>query len=209
MRFGVLVLALLFALPCHSKTTRFEVKDVAYRNLVYFISDATYEKVLGQSHFVTGYVELDPSNLKAGVKGELEVDLRSFEMGPESRTAKWREILFASTDFPGAQFKVERLVENSSNELSAKKPVFGKVAGLLSARGVAARQDATLKVLYFPESDKTQKRLAGNLLKVSATFDVALSAFKVPLPEALVGLLAPTLRVNVDFVATDQVPVVR
>ncbi len=202
-------LLIFFATQSFSKTTRFEVKDAAYRNLVTFVSDATYEKILGRSQFVTGYVELDPLNLKAGIKGELEVDLRSFDMGPESRTAKLREVLFAAAEFPGAHFKIERLVENSANELSPKKPVFGKVVGVLTARGVAARHEATLKAFYFPENDKTLKRLAGNLLKVNATFDVALASYKVPVPEALAGLLAPTVRINVDFVATDQVPVTR
>jgi polyisoprenoid-binding protein YceI len=209
MPFCVYLLILLTSAHAFSKTTRFEVKDAAYRNLVYFISDALYEKVLGRSQFVTGYVELDPLNLKAGVRGELEVDLRSFEMGPESLTAKLREVLFSVADFPGAQFKVERLAENSANELGPKKPVFGKVVGVLTARGVAARHEATVKVIYFPENDKTQKKLPGNLLKVNATLDVGLASFKVAVPDALVGRLAPTLRINVDFVATDQMPVAR
>jgi polyisoprenoid-binding protein YceI len=192
-----------------AKPSRFLVKDAAYRNLVYWVSDAPLEKTLGVSHFISGWVELDPQNLKAGIKGEWEVDVRSFEMGTESKTAKLREALFAAADFPGISFKAERFVESPEAEFAPGKTLTGKVLGTLVARGQALRREVSIKASYFPESELSKKRLSGNLLKVSAVFEVPITLLKVVLPDALVSLVAPVIAVHVDFVATDQIPMVK
>lgn len=190
-----------------AKSTRFEVKDAAFRNLIQFTSDAQLEKVVATSHFITGWVEVDPQNLKGPFKGEWEVDMRGFEMGPDSRQVKLRETLLSTAEFPGASFKADKLIEPSANELAAGKVVTARVSGILTVRGVARRHELAVKATYFPETDWTKKRLGGNLLKMSATFDLALSEVKFTIPDVLSGLLAPTLKVSVDAVGTDQLPV--
>ncbi len=190
-----------------AKPTRFEVKDAAFRNVIQFSSDAPLEKVVATSHFVTGWVEIDPQNLKGAFKGEWEVDMRGFEMGPDSRQVKLRETLLSTAEFPGASFKADKLTEASANELAAGKSVTARVSGTLVVRGVARRQEMAVKATYFPETDWTKKRLGGNLLKMSTTFDLTLSDVKFTIPDVLSGLLAPTLKVAVDAMGTDQLPV--
>lgn len=190
-----------------AKTTRFDVKDAAFRNVIQWTSDAPLEKIVATSHYIGGWIEIDPQNLKAGVKGDLEIDVRSFEMGPDSRQIKLRETLFASAEHPGAFYKVDRLIETSEPTLTPGKRVSGRVSGLLSLRGVSRRHDMHVRVTYLPESESTKKRLPGNLLKVSAAFDLALSEVKFVIPDAMKGLLAPVFRVNVDLMGTDHQPV--
>jgi len=191
----------------NAKPTRFEVKDVAFRNVVIFISDAPLEKTVGTTHFVSGWMEVDPAAVRSGIKGELEIDVRGFAIGPESRQSKLRETVFGTADFPGAIYKIEKLVESSSNELRSGKTVTGRVSGVLTAHGVSRRQEMVVKATYFTESEWTKRRLTGNLLKVSASFDLGLADYKMTIPEPLAGLVAPFFRINADIVGTDLLPV--
>lgn len=202
-----LCLVFIFCSPLFAKATRFEVKDVAFRNLVQFTSDALLEKTVGHSHFLSGWVELDPQNVKSGIKGEFEVDMRSFEMGPEPRQAKWRETLLNVQEFPGASYKVDKVVQVSTNELANGKAVNAKVSGILNLRGITRRQEMQVKLTYLPESEMTRRRASGNLLKMAASFDISLSEIKYVLPEALKGLVSNTFRITADAVGTDQLPV--
>lgn len=206
-RIALLLLIAGLVWEADAKTTRFEVKDVAFRNVVIFISDAPLEKAVGTTHFVSGWMEVDPSAIRSGIKGELEVDIRAFEVGPESRQSKWRESIFGTADFPGAIYKIEKLVEASSNELKSGKMVTGRISGVLSAHGVARRQEMSIRATYFTESEWSKRRLTGNLLKVSASFDLVLADYKMAIPEPLAGLVAPFFRVTADVVGTDLLPV--
>jgi hypothetical protein len=197
---------LLQNMSSYGKPTRYEVKDAAFRNLISWISDATLEKTLASSHFISGWFELDPQNLKAGIKGEMEVDVRSFELGPDSRQAKIRDSVLLAQENPGALYKIDKLHDLSHNELVAGKAVTAKVSGMLFARGVLRRQDMQIKAVYHPESERTKRRMTGNLIKVSSYFDLALSDYKCPIPEGMEGLFAPVLRVSADVVGTDQLP---
>lgn len=207
MRLALAYLCCFAASGALAKPTRFEVKDAAFRNLIQFSSDAPLEKVVGTSHFITGWVEVDPQNLKGAFKGEWEVDMRGFEMGPDSRQMKLRETLLSTPEFPGASFKADKLLDPSANELAAGKAVTAKISGTLTVRGVARRHELAVKATYFPETDWTKKRLGGNLLKMSTTFDLALADVKFTIPDLLSGLLAPSLKVSVDAMGTDQLPV--
>lgn len=202
----VLIFLLLLPSVCLAKPTRFEVKDAAFRNLIQWTSDAPLEKIVAQSHFISGWFEVDPQNLKAGAKGDLEVDVRAFEMGPESRQAKLRETVLASQEHPGAFFKIDSLHDASVNAMVSGRVVTAVVGGSLTVRGIVRRQQIPIKATYFTQSEWTKKRLSGNLLKVAGNFDVVLNDLKFSIPEALSGLLAPVLKVSVDIVGTDQLP---
>ncbi len=201
-----LVLACLGCIA-YAKATRFEVKDLAFRNVLQWTSDAALEKTIAVSHFPHGWIELDPQNIKAGIKGEFEVDVRSFETGPDSKQVKIRDAVLGVAEYPGAFYKLDKLVEASSSELIAGKTVSARVSGVLSARGVSRRQEMQTRVTYYPESEFTQQRLSGNLIKIAAFFDLALNDFKAPIPEGMKALLAPVIKVAADMVGTDRLPV--
>ncbi len=207
MGWHVCLFLLLFCFSAQTKSTRFEVKDAAFRNSIQWTSDAALEKILGTSHFISGWMEVDPQNLKGQVKGEFEVDMRSFEMGTESRQVKLRETLLNVQEFPTATFKAEKLENVSGNELTSGKAVSGSLVGMLSFRGVSRKEALNIRATYFPQTEWTKRRLGGNLLKLVAKFEVTLSSYKYVLPELFSGLLAPTLKVEADVLGTDQLPV--
>jgi hypothetical protein len=202
----LLALICVLCVGAHAKPTRFEVKDAAFRNLVSFISDAQLQKTLARSNFISGWFEVDPLNLKAGIKGELEIDVRAFEMGPDSVQAKLRDSVLGAQDNPGVLYKMDKLYAVSANDMTGGKNITAKVSGMLFARGILRRQDMQLKANYYAESERTKRRSTGNLLKVSAYFDMLLSDYKCPIPEGMEGLLAPVLKVSADVVGTDQLP---
>ena len=203
----ILLLLSLFCLASHAKPTRFEVKDAAFRNLISWISDAPLEKTLATSHFISGWFEVDPQNLIAGIKGEMEIDVRAFEMGPGSRQVKIRDTVLSAQENPGALYKMDKLYDASASELAPGKAVTAKVSGMLFARGVLRRQEMQLKAVYHSESERTKRRLTGNLLKVSAYFDLVLADYKCPIPEGMDGIFAPVLKVSADVLGTDQLPI--
>ena len=199
-------LLVLLTLTAWAKPTRFEVRDPAFRNVLWAISDAPLEMLLAKSNHVTGFVELDPQNLQAGIKAELETDVRALDITNESTQLRLRDTVLAASQFPGASFRAEKAVFKES-ALRAGKPVQATVTGTLSLRGVSRSQSIPVKVTYWPASDKTKKRLPGNLLKVSGTFEINLAHFQFPQTDEWAGTLAPVLKVTVDFAGTDQVPI--
>ncbi|MBY0369942.1 YceI family protein [bacterium] len=207
MKSAFCFLFLIAASAAVAKPTRFEVKDAAFRNLLYFISEGSLEKTLGRTQFISGFIEVDPQDLGAGIKAELETDVRGFDLGSDSLQVKARETLFSADQFPGASFKAEKASDISPGILAPGKTATANIAGTIVFRGVPRNQTFPVKVSYWPASDKTRKRLPGNLLKVSSTFEMNLTHFQFSIPEELSGLLAPVLKVSMDLVATDQQPV--
>src|SRR5688572_3690769 len=127
---ALILLCFLMTSVCHARAIRFDLKDAALRNLVHFVSDAPLEKVMGLSSSLSGWLELNPEKLGEGVKGELEVDLRTFHTGAESRNEYVRESFLNTTEHPIATYQITRLVNASKTKLADGKPVSVKLEGI-------------------------------------------------------------------------------
>jgi polyisoprenoid-binding protein YceI len=189
-----------------AKPSRFDMRDAVQRNLVQFVSDAVLEKTVGISNSLAGWLEIDPDRVGDGVKGEFEVDVRTFRTGIDLKDDQVRDKFLGGTEFPLATYSITRFVSASKPKLVEGQPITVKVEGTLSARGVSRPQPILLKLVYFRESEFTRQRLPGNLIKLSATFDVDISQFNVPIPDNQKVRVARFVQVTVDAVGTDRSP---
>lgn len=205
LRLGLLGV-LLSGAAAEGKMTRFDMRDGGLRNLVEFVSDALLEKVVGISNAVSGWLELDPDRLADGVRGEFEIDVRTFETGVEARNEQFREKYLGAGEHPVANFTLTTLLSSSKPRLGEGQPVVLRVEGTLRAKGVVKPQAVLVKLTYFKESELTRQRLSGNLMKASASFDVDTQLFGINIPENFRARLSRFVQVTADLVGTDRPP---
>jgi len=204
----LLVWILLVTTPARAALTRFDLRDAGQRNIVQFVSDAWIEKTIGITSAVSGWIEVDPEALASGLKGEVEVDVRTFRTANEAKNDGLREKLLRSGESPYARFVLAKLASASGDRLTETQPVVVRVEGTMNLHGVSQPIVVLLKVQYFTESPQTLLRLPGNLLRLSADFDVDLAKFEITFPEALRPRVARFIQISADCVGTDRPPVV-
>ena len=197
-------LLLFFPMSMAAKTERFDMRDGALRNLVQFVSDALLEKTVGLSNGVSGWMELDPEKLATGMRGEWEVDVRTFDTEIEPRNEHIRDKVLLAPEFPLATFTLQKVLSVSKPRLFDLQPVAVRLEGILKVKGIAVTQTILMKLTYLPESAETIRRLPGNLLKVNATFDVDTAQFNITIPEPFKGRFSRFIQVTADVMGTDR-----
>lgn len=180
---------------------RFEIKDAGLRNLLYLISEAPLEKILGQCNGIDGWIEVNPLKVREGIKGQLVVDLRALETGSEARNELIRDKVLSAPEHPIVVYEFSKHGKATGESLKKDVPVVVRAEGQLKLKGIVRAVPIFLRLFYFTENDYTRGRLPGNLLKVSASFDLNLTDFGYqPEPSARV---APILHLSFDAVGTD------
>lgn len=185
---------------------RYEVKDVGFRNSIYFVSDAPLETIVGITNFISGWLDFDPGNLKEGVKGVIEVDTRTFETGMPARNVKVRELFLGSSKQPIATFTLSRWAQISAPILKQGSTVTGRAEGVLSLNGVEVKTSLPIRITSWKEGPMTKKRLSGNLMQMRSDFQLRLSDFRIPIPAAFQGIVSPEVKFSVHIFGTDRVP---
>jgi polyisoprenoid-binding protein YceI len=210
IRFFPWMTALGFLVFCaenaSARVQRFDCRDAAMRNLVQFTSEAPLDRVVGVSSLVSGWIEIDLANLAEGVRSELEIDMRGFETGLDSRNDWVRDKAFAAAEHPSAVLAIQRWSHTPRGKLGDGAGVTGKVDGILKMRGMARAFSGNAKFSYFRESDATKRRLSGNLLRMSVTGDADLASFGYT-PVDGARTFARVIQLNWDLLCTDSLPV--
>ncbi len=201
-----LLLPLFISSFAFAKPVRFDMRDGLQRNVVYFVSDNALEKVVGLSTALWGWVELDPTDVGRGVRGELEMDMRTFETGLPARNQHLREKIFLSNENPAAKFTIKRLLKTPKKGLLSLQPVTVEVEGDLFFRGLTVSERVALRVTYMTESEKTRQRLPGNLLRAQATVSLDLGRYQIEIPDSMHLRFGPKVEVNLDAVGSDASP---
>ncbi len=197
---------LLLSSLAFGKAVRFDMRDGLQRNVVHFVSDGTLEKIVGLSNALWGWVELDPENLGKGIKGELEIDMRTFETGIPARNQQLREKIFLVSENPTAKFTIKRLLQTPKKGLLSLQPILLETEGELLLRGVTMPERLSLKVTYMIESEKTRQRLSGNLLRIQTTVTLELARYQIEIPDLWHLRFAPRVEIHLDAIGSDQSP---
>jgi polyisoprenoid-binding protein YceI len=206
LRSSIIFLIFFTPLFAFAKTTRFDMRDGLQRNVVHFVADAMLERIVGLSTALWGWVELDPENVGKGVKGELEMDMRTFETGIPARNQQIREKIFLANENPTAKFTIKRLIRTPKKSMLSLQPITAEVEGELSFRGVAMAEKVPLKLTFMTESEKTKQRLPGNLLRAQATVTLDLGKYQIEIPDAWHLRFPSRVEVNLDAIGSDQSP---
>jgi len=186
-------LILTFPLLAASNPVRFDIKDLTQRNLLAVVSDAPLEKMIAQCHLFHGWVEVDPQDLKAGIRGELELDTRSCETGSGIRDLVLQEKVLDVKQYPLAKVQIKKWVKEAI-EVS------------VDYRGKTTSLEIPLKVVFFPEGEKTKGRLPGNLLRISSQSELGLPAIGISVPEEMKQTLSSKVELIFDAVGTSKLP---
>ena len=197
-------MAAVFPSLLFAKATRFDFRDVGGRNLVSFVSDALLEKTVGLSSSVGGWIEVDLENLAGPIKGELFMDTRTFQTLIDSRNELVREKLAAEN--PLATFIPLKVKKSSKKILNDREAMTLQMEGTLSIRGVSLPQNVEAKLTYLKETEVTKRRLLGNLLKVSARFEIDPAQFQVTVAPIQQPFFASKIQLTVDLFGSDLSP---
>lgn len=171
-----------------------------------FISEAPLEKMIAQCHLLRGWIELDPQSLESGIKGELELDVRSCETGSGIRDLLLQEKIWEVKQYPTASLALNKWAKETKGSLNEKMDQPHSVELSLNYQGKTVSLEVPLKLSYFVESDKTRNRLPGNLLRISCEKTLALSEVGISIPDELKSTLSSKVDVVFDAVGTSKLP---
>lgn len=186
-------------------SAKFEMKDLAYRNLVLVNSEALLERTVAVSHFASGWLEVTPDNLES-LSAEFELDVRTFETGLELKNIQLREQLLSAKEFPIAKATCSTPTGFQKTKLVDRKPLAVPVECSIKLKNTQKKIPMNLKLIYFKENEESRQRLTGNLLKVSTVWDLDLASFGIVIPAKYSALIAKTVQVTVDMVGSDRLP---
>jgi hypothetical protein len=185
--------------------TKFEMKDLGQRNLILINSESSLERTVALSHFISGWVELNPENPDS-INGEFEMDVRTLDTGIELKNMQIRDQLLSAQEFPIAKGSFSTSQGNGKIKLIDGKPVSVKVDCVFKIKNTTKTLPVSLKLTFFKESEESRQRLTGNLLKLSANWDLDLLSFGISIPTKSSALFAKSVQVSVDMVGTDRLP---
>jgi polyisoprenoid-binding protein YceI len=164
-------------------TKKVTLNNAVGANQFTWLSDAPLEKIKGTAEGVSGSFTIDPKNLST-IKGSISAKTSTMTSGNGTRdghlkgpnwldAAKYPTISFTITSVSGITVKGNKAT--------------GKAAGTFTMHGVTKPMTIPFELTYVDASEKTRKRAEGDLVMISASFNVSLKDFKVEGSKGFVG----------------------
>ena len=154
----------------------FSFEDTKGRNQASFFSTTPLEDITGLTNRVTGNATFNVSDINT-LKGTITIPVASLKTGIDLRdehlrSANWLD----ASSYPEITFVVKSV---SDVKQVADNKLEAKVTGDFSVHGVTKEVTANVTFTYLDASEETKKRAPGDLLGVSAKFNIKLSDFEV------------------------------
>lgn len=184
----------------------FYVNDELKRDIVTFTSKAPLETVVGKTAEISGFIQVDPADIKGSSRAELQVDLVSLKTGIGLRDRHMREQYLEVEQYPVAAFRLTEVKTASANSLENNTAVELTLFGDFTVHGVTQQVEVSATAIYLNESEDTKARLPGDLLHVTATFDVYLTKHNIKRPQFVILKLDDLQKIELDFFASTAVP---
>jgi len=188
-----LLLTLLLVAIGSARAARFEIQPKSDSEIV-FTSKALWEKFDGKTKEVSGFVEVDPGNLRGDVELEVVVDLASFDTGMKKRNQHMRENHLETDEFPQAVFRGGKVLRAEPASLAPGDHGTLVLVGNLDLHGVKKDYEVTLEV---------ERRTDGSL-RIRGEFPVMLPDHQIERPQKLIVKLAEKQDVKIDLLARPQ-----
>ncbi len=155
----------------------FNLRDSTGRNQAVFYSDARYENITGLANDVWGNVSFDTKDITSTLKGDIFISPASIKTGIKLRDEQLQSIMWLnSAKYPVISFHI---LEVKGVELIEANYVKVLVTGDFTLRGKTRLIYASAKIKYIPENEYTKTVRPGNLVNVSAKFDIKLTDYNV------------------------------
>jgi polyisoprenoid-binding protein YceI len=193
-------IALLFLLTLTINAQTFQASG-DNRNQATFESNAPLEDIVGLSNEVEAVAMINPADLSHAM-GKVSVNLNVLKTGIDLRDEHLRgEMWLNTTKFPSAEFKLKSI--SGASSLTDSKATDVKLHGAFTVHGVTKEIVVDAQLTYFKESAATKGKMAGNLLKVKANFEIKLGDYGVMITKMVVGKLDENIKVSIAFISTD------
>ncbi len=157
------------------------------KNSLEFLSEAPMENINGTADGITGTFKLDPNNLES-TTGTITVQVRSMKTAIAKRDDHMYSDQWLGADkYPTITFTLASLKQLSVSKEGNNHVATGQATGTFNLHGVSKTITANVKIVFIPESAESKKRASGNLVSVTATFDVPLAEYAIKGKEGVVG----------------------
>ena len=155
----------------------FDFKDTQERNQATFYSEARYENITGITNDVWGKASFDIKDVKYTLNGEVSISTTSIKTGIEKRDEHLRSVSWLNSEkYPSITFKIKEITRVDQAEDNVLKIVLlGEFT--LCGKTNLVYANATMK--YLVESETTKQLMPGDLISVTARFDIKLSDFGI------------------------------
>lgn len=159
-----------------------------------FESDAEFENFTGQTHKVSGAINLDPKSGKGG--GRIVVDIASIDTGIPMRNEHLQgEMWFNTAKFPQAVFEATSVKRKGGDKY--------EVVGKLTLKGVTKTLKTEATAKYLKESEATRKAMfMGDVVNVKTSFKIKLADFGIMIPDMTKGKVSETITVKLSVFGT-------
>jgi polyisoprenoid-binding protein YceI len=159
------------------------MNDKVNKNQFIWVSEAPLENTRGSSEGVTGTLTMDPRDLST-IRGTISTQVSTMKSGNDTRDhhLKSPEWLDANR-YPVISFTISSV----SNISVSGNTATAAVTGNFTMHGVSKQMSIPFKMTYLPESEKTRERAPGDLVMLSADFNISLKDFKIAGQEGTIG----------------------
>ncbi|MDB5034746.1 MAG: hypothetical protein JWQ98_1987 [Chlorobi bacterium] len=160
-----------------------KLSDRVSKNQFVWVSNAPLENMKGTAEGVSGTLTLDPRNLGT-IRGTIGATVSTMKSGNAMRdshiqSAQWLD---------GAKYPLLSFTIGSVSGIKVTgNSATGTATGKFTMHGVTKSLSVPFKITYLDESAETRKRAPGDLVMISATFDVALADYNVSGAQGTIG----------------------
>lgn len=166
-----------------SGSKKITLSDRVGKNQFEWLSTAPLEEIKGTADGVTGSLTFDPKK-PATLRGTVSVTVASMKSGNDMRDehlrgAQWLD----AAKHPAISFTITSVsgLKTNGNQIT------GQATGNFTMHGVTKAITVPFTLQYIDESAKTKERAPGDLVMVTADFNVALKDFNVAGSKGTVG----------------------
>jgi polyisoprenoid-binding protein YceI len=182
MKFFI-VFTLIFTIAESVYSTEYNV-DKSKKNLVKFVSSATFQEFEGVTNNIDGYLFYKDNDFLSGSDLYFEVDLRTLDTGIGLRNRDMRENYLETDEYPFTQYKGKIIYVDKVSDAEYKVTTDGN----LSIHGVTK----PLKIngnLYPVEGG----------YRVKAYFEILLSDYNIEIPKLMFMKVSNSIKLVLDF----------
>ena len=174
------------------------MNDKVNKNQFIWVSEAPLENTRGSSEGVAGTLTMNPQNLST-MRGTITTQVSTMKSGNDTRdhhlmSAEWLD----ASHFPRISFTISSV----SNISVSGNTATGTATGNFTMHGESKTMSIPFKMTYLPESAKTRERAPGDLVMISADFNIALKDYKIAGQEGTIGSkVGETIKITAQLFA--------
>ncbi|HET6400379.1 MAG TPA: YceI family protein [Candidatus Kapabacteria bacterium] len=159
------------------------LNDNVNKNQFIWTSDAPLESIRGTSEGVAGTFTIDPQDLSS-LRGTITTQVATMKTGNDTRdnhlhSSEWLD----ASRFPIITFTITSMGDVKTSGNSAT----GMATGNFTMHGVTKRVSIPFKMTYLVANASTRQRAPGDLVMISADFDISLKDFNIAGTEGVIG----------------------